>query len=185
MRIKKKLGLDLDSCLNNLEEKWLSDYNKDYNDNLTPEDLLTWDTYKYVKPECGIKIYDYLVQPGYFRNLEPKFYTEEVVQWLSEYFELYIVTAYKAHTCMDKVGFIKEYYPCIKEENIIFLNDKGLITLDYLVDDGPHNIEAFQGQGIVMDMAYNRYLGEKYPRMNDYLDVEAYFYNILKQEQVL
>jgi 5'(3')-deoxyribonucleotidase len=181
--MRKSIGLDLDTCLNNLEHQWLSDYNRDYNDNLTPEDLLTWDTWKYVKPECGKKIYDYLKKPGYFKNLSPQPYAQETVKWLSQYFDLYIVTAYHASTCQDKTDFILANYPEINERNIIFLNNKGLIMLDYLVDDGPHNVEVFKGKSILMDMAYNKFLGNKYIRCHDFRDVKKYFEEVLEQDR--
>lgn len=183
--MRPSIGLDLDTCLNNLDEEWLRMYNEDYNDNLTPEDLLTWDTYKYVKPECGKKIYDYIMRPGFFLWLSPKPYTQQVTEWLSKYADLYIVTAYSPQTCLEKVLWIKKHYPWIPERNIMFVNDKGKVLLDYLVDDGPHNVEAFKGKSILLDMAYNRYLGDKYVRVKDYLGVETFFYNEFKELNLL
>jgi 5'(3')-deoxyribonucleotidase len=173
--IRPSIGLDLDTCLNNIEDHWLAQYNADYNDNITPENLLTWDTYKYVKPECGKKIYDYIERPGFFLNLDPKPYTQRVTKWLIEYADLYVVTAYTPNTCMDKAQWIKQYYSWIPVRNIMFVNDKSKILLDYLVDDGPHNVEVFKGKSILIDMVYNRYLGDKYTRVKDYLGVESFF----------
>lgn len=183
--IRPKVGLDLDSCLNNLEVRWLELYNHDYKDNLTPADLLTWNTYEHVKPECGKKIYDYLLYPHLFRDLKPKPFTQEVVKWLIQYVDLYIVTAYHWQTCKDKVLFLQEHFPCIPVENVIFLNNKGLINLDYLVDDGPHNAEAFTGISVLMDMPYNQYLGDKYYRANDYSDVKNFFVKEFKRLGIL
>lgn len=173
--IKPSVGFDLDSCLNNLDEYWLKVYNEDYNDCLTPEDLLTWDTYKYVKPECGKKIYDYIMQPGFFMKLKPKPHTQRVTEWISNYVNPYIVTAYSPCTCVDKAEWVKQNFPWIPQRNIMFVNDKGKVLLDYLVDDGPHNVEAFTRKSILVDMAYNRYLEDKYTRVKDFLGVEAFF----------
>ncbi|MCJ7984909.1 hypothetical protein MUB16_14170 [Priestia sp. OVL9] len=45
---------------------WHNQYNKDYCDSLSVEKLKCWESEKYVKPECGTKIYDYLDQRAFF-----------------------------------------------------------------------------------------------------------------------
>lgn len=129
-------------------------YNKDYNDNLKshPE----WDIIKAVKKECGEKIFDYLSEPGFFYNLDIQKDAKEVVDYLSKYYDLYVVTAYLSETCVDKSKWIEKHDLTIPKENIIFINDKSILTLDYLIDDGPHNINNFGGFGIVYDMPYNQ-----------------------------
>jgi 5'(3')-deoxyribonucleotidase len=175
---KEDVGFDLDSVLNDLTESWMAAYNKDYNDNMDRSKILTWDTHKWVKPECGKKIYDYLKQPGWFRNLGVQPGAPEVTKWLSELdcYNLHVVTAYSPSTCMDKVGFLAEHYPWIPEKNIIFCNDKGKIKMNYLIDDGPHNIEAFDGGlGIVLDYPYNRNIKKNHIRIYDMLELFDFF----------
>ena len=93
----------------------------------------------------------------------------------------YIPSAYVAEACLDKVNWIKKYLPNIKTENIIFINDKSLIDLDYLIDDGPHNIQSFSPlkEGIIYDMPYNRYLEydafQKWPRVKNWLEIKELF----------
>lgn len=169
------IGIDLDSTLNNLDEVWLARYNKDYDDNLTREDMVVWEVETYVKPECGKKIYDYLLEPEFFYNLGIQHSAYGITKWLSKYFDLHIVTAYHPNTCVDKTNWIKEYLPHINSRNIIFCNNKGLIDTDYLIDDGHHNIIDFKNKGIVFDAKYNRHLGEEYTRAYDWLDIHDFF----------
>lgn len=176
---KKKLGIDLDTTLNNLNEVWLKRYNEDYNDNLT--EWKGWDIHNYIKSECGYKIYDYLKEPGFFYNLQIRENSNEVVDFLIEHFDVYIASAYVAEACLDKVNWILKYLPNIKKENIIFINDKSLLKFDFLIDDGPHNIETFSPlkEAIVYDMPYNRYLEydefRPYPRVKNWLDIKQLF----------
>lgn len=155
---RKKIGIDLDTTLNNLMEHWLDCYNKDYNDNLKQWD--TWAVDKHVKPECGVKIFDYLTKPSFFYNLDIKQNAVEVIDFLMLHFDVYIVTAYLPETCLDKANWVKKSIPNLKLENIIFINNKSLLDLDFLIDDGPHNIESFSPlkEAIIYDMPYNRYL---------------------------
>lgn len=170
----KTIGIDLDTTLNNIEEKWLQLYNEDYNDNISSNQLLDWDITRFIKPECGGKIYDYLDLPNFFFELDIKPYANEVVEWLTNYFSLYIVTSYKPHLCVDKVRWIEKHLPCINPGNIIFCNNKGTLNLDYLIDDGGHNLESFKQTGIVFDMPYNRYLLD-YKRAYNWLDIKNIF----------
>lgn len=172
--MKKTVGIDLDTTLNNIEEMWLQLYNKDYNDNLSPDQLLDWDITKFIKPECGRKIYDYLNLPNFFYELDIKPYAKEAVEWLSEYFNLYIVTSYTPNVCVDKARWVEKHLPFINQRNIIFCNNKGALNFDYLIDDGGHNLESFKQTGIVFDMPYNRYL-MNYRRAYNWLDIKMIF----------
>lgn len=188
---RQSVGIDLDTTLNTIEVQWLDLYNKDYNDNLTPDDLKVWDTSKCVKPECGSKIYDYLLTPHFFRNLNIQPNAFEVTKWLAEYFDLYIVTAYSYQSCADKAEWVKEYLPHIDVRNIIFCNDKSKVDIDYLIDDGGHNFfdengnKVFKGKGILLDKPYNQYIGDRCTRVKDWLEIKPYFENELKRKEEL
>ena len=174
---KQKLGIDLDTTLNNLIDIWLERYNKEYGDKL--KEYPTWDIDKWVKPECGKKIFNYLHEPNFFYNLDIRENAKEVIEYLSKHFDIYIVTAYTADTCFDKARWVNKYLPNFDIKNIIFCNDKSVLNLDYLIDDGPHNIVGFKQTGIVYDMPYNRYLENydwlTFPRVYDWMDIKNLF----------
>ena len=74
--------------------------------------------------------------------------------------------------------WLKKHFTFIKQENIIFINDKSLLHLDYLIDDGPHNIEDFKyGLPIVYDMPYNEYLEDcnVFTRVKNWLEIKQWF----------
>ena len=175
MGARKKIGIDLDSTLNNLNEVWLDRYNKDYNDNL--KEFERWDATYGIKPECGVKIYDYLKEPGFFYNLDIRPNAKRVVDLLSKKYDLYIVTAYQAPTCVDKTNWIAKHLPSIDCRNIIFCNNKSVLNLDYLIDDGPHNILGFKQRGIIFDMLYNRHikLNATRDRVKGWNEIEKFF----------
>lgn len=181
----KKIGIDLDSTLNNLEEVWLKRYNKDYKDNI--KEWSQWDMEKVVKKECGNKIYDYLHEPGFFLNLDIKPNAKNVVESLSKDYELYIVTAYSPDTCMDKTKWVEKHGLNIDVKNIIFINNKGLLDLDYLIDDGPHNFENFKGTGLVFDMPYNKEIedSQKRIRVKSWKEIEKFFKQENKKDKIV
>ncbi len=63
----------------------------------------------------------------------------------------------------------------IPYRDLCFIGAKGAIDADLYVDDGPHNIEAFQADGrdvVIFDQPYNRGMSGK--RARDWSEVENY-----------
>jgi 5'(3')-deoxyribonucleotidase len=175
------IAVDLDDVLNDLQEKWIKRYNIDYDDHL--EGFEDWDVIKCVKPECGKKIFDYLKADNFFRYVNIKKDAREVMQWLNENFELYIVTSAHYEVVRDKALWIKHYLPFMNITNqVVFCHPKHLINTDYLIDDGPHNVEKFGQQAIVFDTMNNRHL-ISYPRVHNWLEVKAYFEKVLEESR--
>lgn len=131
----------MDSIVADLQTPWFDKYNQDYDDNLQPSDILTWDVHKYVKPECGEKIYHYF-RPDLFRNLAP---IENSVASLRRLCEgghhVYFLTS-PPRGCADaKYAWAEEYFPFIK--GTIMAKDKFLVQGDVFIDDAPHNVREW------------------------------------------
>ena len=158
-----KLGIDLDDTINNLVDVWIEKYNEDYNDNVKIEDIKTWNIGDYTK--AGKDFYKYLGDGETFKNLSIKDGAANIIGKLCEQHEVYIVTAnasYNKGVCDDKVNFIKKFMPFFPIKNIIFINNKSLLDLDVLIDDGLHNFEGFKGRKIVFSRPWNEMVSEKY-----------------------
>lgn len=132
----------MDSITADLQKSWYAAYNKDYNDNITNDDILTWDTHLYVKPECGKKIYSYF-RPKMFAELEPIAGAIPALRKLVEAgHEVVFVTA-SPHGCADaKFAWAKKHCPFIDE--VIMSHKKYLVHGDVLIDDSPKNIKAYR-----------------------------------------
>lgn len=177
--MSKKLGsiaIDLDDTLNKLIKKWVEVYNERYNDNIKLSDIKCWDIWKYVK--CGKEIYDILKIPGFFYSLEVQEYSQEVVKFLSEYFDIYVVTAFQPIVVVDKYNWVQENYSEIPRENIIFCNTKHIIRTNFMIDDGPHNLEGFTGINLLMDAHHNQN-EHRFPRYHNWLEIGDYFAKII------
>jgi 5'-nucleotidase len=171
VEMKIKIGIDLDCVLNNLNEKWIDAYNKNYNDTLTIEDIHSWDMTKYVKSECGNEIYFFL-NDKLLETLSPLPDAIDITKELLQKHDLYIVTATHYTNVRVKVEWIKKFFPHIKQNKIIICDNKSLINVDLLIDDAPHNILDFPRKTIVMDYAWNRDLPNKYPRAKNWREIE-------------
>lgn len=133
--------IDLDSIIVDLLPTWLGLYNKDYDDDLAIGDIHAWATHKYVKAECDLKVYEYLRQPGLFRNLPPLPGAIEGVRALLEQgHSVHIVTAAPDGSATEKIEWVKEWLPFLDPKRVIICYDKFLVDGDVLVDDSPNNL---------------------------------------------
>jgi 5'(3')-deoxyribonucleotidase len=175
--LKKTIAVDLDSTLNNLDEVWIAKYNYDWNDNKTKLDMTDWDTSKIVKPECGKDIFKYFHEEGFFSKLGIQPHAKEVMQWLNEEYEVYIVTAYHWAKCQEKAEWVMRYLPFFDIKKLTFLNNKFMFHADYLIDDGGHNVEAFPNKALLFDSPcpWNWYLGDKFERVHNWEEIEEFF----------
>src|SRR5574340_1102112 len=60
--------VDMDGVVANIIDHWLDEYNKDWNDNKTSKDMKSFGLEKYVKPECGPFVFDYMYRKKFFRK---------------------------------------------------------------------------------------------------------------------
>jgi 5'(3')-deoxyribonucleotidase len=167
------IGIDLDCTINNMMEKWIHRYNVDWNDNLKYEDVKVWEIDKYIKKESIKTFFSYLREKDFFfRGIDVQPNAKEGIQHLlNNGHTLYIVTAYVSESCYDKVRWLKQNFTCFDETNIIFCNNKGLLKLDVLIDDGLHNFLSFSGIKIIYTQPWNAKYKEANYRINDWNEI--------------
>lgn len=139
----------------------------------------------------GKKIYDVndashirhrLHDPGFFADLPVMEGSQEVVKWLNEHFDLYIVTAASEfrNSLADKHDWLRKNFPFIHWKKFVFCGDKSIIKADYLIDDHVRNLKKFSGKGVLYTASHNIY-DSTFDRVNNWKEVRAYFENVLAQ----
>jgi 5'(3')-deoxyribonucleotidase len=175
--MKQRIAFDQDEVLAELTKKWLAYYNRDYSDNIRKEDIKSWGIENYVKPECGIKIYDYLSIHKFYRDLEVVDGAVEVTKELTKYYDLFVVTdaMYNRMSFKAKFDWLQELFPHIPKNNIVFCGNKSIVAADYLIDDGLHNINCFTaGKPIVYDAPWNA-SDTTHIRVHGWKEIAKYF----------
>jgi 5'(3')-deoxyribonucleotidase len=170
----KRIAVDLDSTLNLLDDEWTATLSREFNYKVTRDDMKNWDATTWAPPGCT-DVFEPLTRPGFFRNLGIQPHAKEVMQFLSEHYELFIATAYDPLNCVEKVEWVKHHLPMVDAKNVIFINPKYLLNTDYLIDDGGHNVEPFQQKAILFDAPWNQYIGDRFPRVKNWLEIKSYF----------
>jgi 5'-nucleotidase len=156
----KTLLVDLDGILADLTTSpngWYDRYNAMHPDNvLTQENVVEWD----IKNARHTKdLFKVLSEPGLFRGLSPLAGSQEGLKALY----IYIVTAATAttYTIKEKLEWLDEHFDFMDRRHFIAAYNKSLIRGDFLIDDGPHNIEDWleannDGKVVTIDYPYNR-----------------------------
>ncbi len=165
------LLFDLDGICTNLAKKWLAVYNRDWNDDLTLSRIVAWEWHKFVKPECGKRIYHYLNRPDFFADLEPIPGCIEVLGRLARRTELVVVTASPREAAAAKMAWVRHHLPFVPKPNIVITYRKDLVRGDFMFDDAPRNLRHFTGIRIMMDYPYNRDFHDCY-RVRDWQHFE-------------
>ena len=178
------ITFDLDGTLGDLLTPWLKRYNKDFNDNLTPEDITDWNIHNFVKPEAKQKIYDYLKTGEIYDDVEPYPYMQSAVKNYTERKDTIAVctaTSNKAPVIEAKCKWLKKHFPLIPESNYIFTNNKGLIFSHVFYDDYAKNLYAYKesnpdGVAILVKQPHNHkeHLNKEFFLLN--MDVKEEFW---------
>lgn len=169
------LLIDMDSVTADLLKVWLEDYNKTYNDALTPEQITKWDWADLTKCDAP-GLYKLTERPGFFRDLPVMPGAIEVTKRLQEKgHSLFFVTAcpYTVPTAgHDKYQFVAEHFSHIGPKSVIMAHKKDQIRGDILFDDSPRNLSEFSGITVAYDYPYNRETEVDY-RARDWWEFEG------------
>lgn len=138
----KIIGIDVDGVTAQLDKVWLDRYNKDYDDDMKPEEWTDWDVHKIVKPECGEKIYSYIEDPTIYDDVIPYPGVLEQINLLKWYFRVIFITTSTLGAAGRKYIWLKDWKFLDKQDDYFEAKDKSLIYSDYLVDDSIKNIAA-------------------------------------------
>lgn len=158
--MKKTLLVDSDEILAHLSAVWYPKYNvrkpEGYPD-LTVESMDNWD----MQMAHQDTLWGVIAEPGLYRNLPVLPGATKGLKAIhdSGKYDIYIVTSATAaaHTPTEKIQWIQEYFPFITRKQIISCHAKHLIRGDFLIDDGPRNMEGWlpaNPDGIILTIDY-------------------------------
>ncbi len=173
---KPILLIDQDDVMAEYIARLVEEFNDKYKTSFKKTDCTRWDLISIF----GEEIKTVMHQPELFKSLEPVPGAIETFKRLytSGWFEMYIVTASHPAVVEAKVEWLEEHMPFFPTNQMIVCSQKQMIKGDYLLDDGMHNIEAFQkagGTSIVFDRPHNNQESTSdYVRVSNWRDFENY-----------
>ena len=151
----KVIAVDVDDCIFDLVPFWIKIYNKDYGDSLEVSSITDWDIKKFVKKDCGKKIYDYVKSSDIYNGIKPVKDSLWGVNTLKE-LGYRIIYATVNNIENAKYDLLLKYGYMDSGKDFVMAEDKSLIKAEALLDDYYNNISKFPGKGYLMTRSWNK-----------------------------
>lgn len=119
----------------------------------------------------------YVRTPGFFRNVPVMKGAQEALLYLSDKFDIYIVSAAMEfpQSLSEKKEWLEEHFNFIHWRNIIFCGDKSVIATDYMIDDHVKNLDYFTGKSILFTAEHNLDI-DRHLRVNNWQEAVAFLH---------
>ncbi|UDI78877.1 5'(3')-deoxyribonucleotidase [Staphylococcus taiwanensis] len=172
---RKSIAIDMDEVLADTLGAIIEAVNVKTELGITVESL-NGQKLKHVIPEHDGLVRDILRAPGFFRNLTVMPHAQEVVEKLTEHYDVYIATAAMdvPTSFHDKYEWLREFFPFLDPQHFVFCGRKNIVKTDYLIDDNPRQLQIFEGESIIFTASHN-INEDRFRRVNGWKDVEAFF----------
>ncbi len=172
----KRIAVDMDEVMADAVTEHLLRYNRDYDEQITKDDLhgkWLWDV---VSVDRHPALEQYLRSDDFFAVLDVMPESQRVMKALQSKYEVFIATAAMEvpTSFVAKYKWLGEHFPFIPASHIVYCGDKGIIRADYLIDDNPRQLRRFEGEGILYSSPHNVDV-TGYKRVKDWLEVEELF----------
>ena len=158
--MKKSLTLlvDMDDTIELLTDAWVDWLNEKHGTDTVKDDIHSWDFAAAFPTLTDDEAYAPIYIDEFWDTVQPMPWAFETLCRLrAEGHEIYVVTSSAYQTIpakMEKVLF--RYFPFLDWEHVIVTGNKSMIRGDVLIDDGPHNLEEFDGARLLMTAPHNR-----------------------------
>jgi 5'(3')-deoxyribonucleotidase len=165
----KLLLIDVDSTVCDLVTPWIEVYNSDYHDNLQYDQISDYDLTVFVKPSCGKKIYNYLLDGGLYWATKPIPGALNGITKLRKkgYRPIFVTVdnyCNQKYEWLVREGFVND------SKDFVVTKDKSLIPALAIVDDNPRYLkDANATYRIMYNQPWNQF--EEYDRAMDWDEV--------------
>ena len=169
----KRIAVDMDEVMADVAPKLLEAFVEIVGRRPAPEEFRGQKLYHLPEAKLVRKV---LFERGFFADLPVMEGAREGIAELQRHYEVFIVTAATdfRNSLEDKFDWLDRHFPNIPWKNRVFCGDKSIVQADYMIDDHPHNLEVFQGKGILFT-AYHNVDEHRFERVDDWEQVLEFF----------
>lgn len=172
----RRICVDMDEVMADTLGEHLRRYNQHFEEDITTEDLAGKGLWEITPPDRQQQLRAFLDAEDFFEDLDLMPHAQNVLQYLSSRFEIFIATQAMAvpNSLGPKYRWLQRHFSFIPPSHYVFCGDKSILRADYLIDDQPKNLLKFEGQGLLYSAPHN--LTETgFVRVNNWLEVSTYF----------
>ncbi|GHB81952.1 5' nucleotidase, NT5C type [Persicitalea jodogahamensis] len=171
-----RITLDMDDVLADTHGKLIDYVLNEFDTHYLYEDFRKTPIKELLHPKQFKKMYTYIHQSGFFKDIPVMEGAQETVQELSQYYEIFVATAALEfpNSFREKYDWLQSNFPDIAWKNIVFCGDKSIISSDFLIDDHVKNMLSFTGKGILYSAPHNME-ETAYPRVANWREIREMF----------
>lgn len=166
---RKTLIVDMDGVLADVYQQFIAMEEKESGGRISMDDLKGLEEYK-AFPN-GRK---HVNTKGFFRNAPLMTGAVQTLQVLNERYNVFIVSAAMEFpgSLAEKHDWLKEHFPFINWQQVVFCGSKTVIQGDIMIDDHFKNLDNFKGQTILFTQPHNEgHDNRGHTRVNNWNDV--------------
>jgi len=160
-----RIGIDVDDVLFETTTAWLKRHNEITGDDVTTEDVKSWDIAQYIKKGNRDTLFYILHQSDFWKTVDP---IDDAVEYLwklineHDDIETYIVTATYPDTAAAKMRRFFQHFPFVDDRRMVLTASKEIINVDLILDDNPENLCAMPSgcAKLLFDRPHNRWCDE-------------------------
>lgn len=175
-RTRPRIAIDMDEVIADSHGKFLRLYNARFGESLSMADLEGL-TLEEAVPAARVGVLrEIVLEPTFFEDLAVIPGSQEVIRALGERYEVFIATAAMEVPTgfAAKYAWLREHFPFIPPSHILFCGDKGVLDVDYLIDDRARHFKNFRGQAVLFGSHHNRH-ERGYLRVDGWEEVRRLF----------
>src|SRR5699024_5998574 len=108
-------------------------------------------------PELADELYDIVNTDSFFRNLPVIEDSQEVLEELSEHYEIVIATAamLSPNSFVAKYDWLLQHFPSLITKLFVLCGYKSTVKGDYLIDDHIYQLKTLQDRGLMLAAPHN------------------------------
>ena len=139
------IAIDMDNVLCNLQEVVIDLFNKRHDTNYTMEDFTDYDVAQILPKNEAILMKAMYEEDNLYSNVKPLLGAQNAIEKLiNAGHQIYVVSDVIPKTYVEKVEWLRFYFPQIEESHIVAMKHKHMFKADILIEDNMANLLASQ-----------------------------------------
>lgn len=165
----------MDDVLADATGQFINFYEKEFGIRVTKESMYFKEEMKRF-PDHHDEVYQFTFRKNFFRTMEVNENSQEVVKKLNEKYEVFIVSSAMEfpNSLPEKLEWLAEHFSFLHWKQFVFCGSKKIVHGDYMIDDLPHNLEAFNGEKLLYTAPHNMQFNH-FQRVNNWKEVGERF----------
>ncbi|MEJ7588079.1 MAG: 5'(3')-deoxyribonucleotidase [Ferruginibacter sp.] len=166
----KKISVDMDGVIANVYNQFMSMHKEEFGTEISPQDLEG----KF-ETEVFPEALKYVNSKGFFRNAPLIEGCQNVLERLNDRYKVFIVSAAMEfpNSLAEKHDWLREHFPFILWQQIVFCGSKEIINADIMIDDHFKNLNSFSGDTTLLFTQPHNILTDpgKHTRVNTWEEI--------------